>query len=867
MGAFALTIFIGAFLLFQVQPLIGKYILPWFGGSPGVWTTCMLFFQVLLLGGYAYAHLISRWWRPRTQAILHSVLLIAALAMLPITPSDSWKPSGPGNPMLRILGLLTASIGLPYLVLSSTGPLMQQWFSQINPGRSPYRLYALSNTASLLALISYPFLFEPYLTRTVQARLWGWGLAAFAGFCGFCALQFFKSRVQNSARDLAEPTFIEESSRLTPRPLRSLLGTYTLWLVLPACASVLLLATTNKLCQDVAVIPFLWVLPLAIYLLSLIVCFGSPRCYARFPFMLALIAALSLMCWALPKGHATPLYLLLPIYGGGLFVCSMICHGELCRLKPAPSGLTLFYLMIAAGGALGGIFVALVAPLLFNDYYELHFGLFLCATLFLISCLRESQRMGISRSDNQAARLNPEPDRPLTPSLSPASEPSFKPGKWRWLAVALGSLALVALGVTLWFQAQNGLRRAVFQSRNFYGLLAVHEYGKGDPQSHDFQLLHGRTLHGMQFTEPLLSVRRTAYYSERTGVGLALRAFPAGNRRIGIVGLGVGTLASYAQTGDYLRVYEINPEVQHIASSKFTYLSDCLGRVEIVLGDARLSLETESPQNFDVMVLDAFSSDAIPVHLLTTEAFMVYGRHLKTNGIIAVNVTSTTLDLEPVIFQLARHFGYFCAVIPCATTKYGTLPSIWILLTHSAEIIQSSSIEEAARPVEANWQRVPLWTDDFTSLFQILGPPSLPQIKADPAEEHYKAAAKLSEQRDYAGALASYRLAIQSEPDHVEALNNIAWLLATAPDDSLRNGLEAVQFGEKACTLTRYRVTAMVGALAAAYAEAGRFDDALSTAEKACALASKNGEQGLLRMNQQLLQLYRAHKPYHERRK
>jgi hypothetical protein len=278
-------------------------------------------------------------------------------------------------------------------------------------------------------------------------------------------------------------------------------------------------------------------------------------------------------------------------------------------------------------------------------------------------------------------------------------------------------------------------------------------------------------------------------------------------------------------------------------------------------------LEAESPQKFDVLVLDAFSSDAIPVHLLTREAYVVYGRHLKTNGIIAVNVTSTTLDLEPVVLQLAQHFGYFCAVIPCATTKYGTLPSIWILLTHSSEMIETSSIQEAARPVQANWQRVPLWTDDFTSLFQILGPPASPQIKPDPAEERYRAAVKLYQQHDYAGALAGYRLAIQSEPEHAEALNNMAWLLATAPEDSLRNGAEAVQHGEKACALTRYRAPALVGALAAAYAEAGRFDEAIATADKACDLASKTGEQGMLRMNQQLLQLYRAHKAYHERRK
>jgi len=556
------------------------------------------------------------------------------------------------------------------------------------------------------------------------------------------------------------------------------------------------------------------------------------------------------MCWATTKGHTTPLGVLLPVYCGGLFVCCMVCHGELYRLKPDPARATIFYLMIASGGAAGGIFVALVAPLVFKDYYELHLGLFFCGLLFLLSCMAGRRTISTSMFDPHHS-----------------TRPSLAPRRWRGLAIASGSIALTALGLALWFQARKGGQATVFQSRNFYGVLTIREYGKDDPKEHDFQLLHGRTLHGMQFTDPLLSFRRTSYYSELSGVGLAFRALPAGSRRIGVIGLGVGTLASYAQPGDYVRIYEINPEVCRLASSRFTFLADCLGRVDLVLGDARLSLEAESPQKFDLLALDAFSSDAIPAHLLTSQAFAVYARHLKTNGVIAVHVTNMALDLEPVVYQLAQRFNYHCAIIPCATTRSGSLFSIWILLSPSAEIINSPLVTEAARPVQANWQRVPLWTDDRTSLFPILGRPTRPPTKLDPAEEHYKAAARLYLQGDHAGALAGYRLAIQSDPDFAEVLNNLAWLLATAPEDSLRNGPEAVQFGEKACALTRYRITALVGALAAAYAEAGRFDDAIATVQKACALASSNGEQGLLKMNQQLLQLYRAHRPYHERRK
>ncbi|PWU19237.1 MAG: ferrichrome ABC transporter permease, partial [Verrucomicrobia bacterium] len=407
---YALTIFLGAFLLFQVQPLIGKFILPWFGGGPGVWTTCMLFFQVLLLGGYAYAHFSTHRLKPRGRTILHAVLLLAALALLPITPGDAWKPDPDTNPTLRILLLLTACLGLPYLVLSTTGPLVQQWFAQAYPDKSPYRLYALSNLGSLLALLSYPFFFETHFTRRAQAAWWGWGLVAYVICCGLCMwqskVQSPSSKVQSPKSEVQSPKSEARSPKsevsnaglgaqtsgsdghpasdpLTHSPAHSLTDSL-LWLALPACASVLLLATTNKLCQDVAVVPFLWVLPLALYLLSFIICFDNPRWYAPLPYGLALIAALGGVAWALCKGVDLALWKQIAAYSGGLFVCCMVCHGELYRLRPDPSRLTSFYLMIAAGGALGGFFVAVLAPLLLSDYYELHYGLLLCGLLFIL---------------------------------------------------------------------------------------------------------------------------------------------------------------------------------------------------------------------------------------------------------------------------------------------------------------------------------------------------------------------------------------------------------------------------------------------------------------------------------------------------
>ena len=566
MAAYALTIFTGAFLLFQVQPLIGKYILPWFGGGPGVWTTCMMFFQVLLLGGYAYAHFTSRWLKPRTQAIVHLILLAGALALLPITPSDSWKPHGGGNPTLQILALLAASLGLPYFVLSTTGPLLQQWFSRAQPGRSPYRLYALSNVGSLLALVSYPFFFETHFTRKTQAGLWAWGLVAYVLCCGFCAIRLWKSIVQSQER---EADLAEHATRATPAsainyPVSTI--HHLLWLLLPACASVLLLATTNKLCQDVAVIPFLWVAPLALYLLSFIICFDSPRWYVRYPFTLALIAALGGLCWALFNGSDLSLSRQVAIYCGGLFICCMVCHGELYRLKPDPSHLTGYYLMIAAGGALGGLLVAVAAPLLFTDYYELHWGLFLCGLLFLFVCI--TARAGNPGSEIPSPKWNEWRWLACTLALLvfggldrllawlPAHAGMIAKGyftglriglwsllvlgaafwiarrrfrsfeHWRSLTCAWLSLGMIGLGAILWKQAHEAGTERVYQSRNFYGVLTVYEHEKKDPASHYFLLKHGRITHGLQFVDPAQAMWPVSYYGEESGIGLGVAALP-----------------------------------------------------------------------------------------------------------------------------------------------------------------------------------------------------------------------------------------------------------------------------------------------------------------------------------------------------
>jgi len=759
MAAYALTILTGAFLLFQVQPLIGKYILPWFGGGPGVWTTCMLFFQVLLVGGYAYAHCTSRWLKPRAQAIVHLVLLAAALACLPIIPNQSWKPHGADNPTLQILLLLAANLGLPYFVLSATGPLVQHWFSRAQPGRSPYRLYALSNVGSLLALVSYPFFFESQFTRKTQAGLWACGLAAYALCCGFCVLRLWKSEGRSPGANEDPPAENPNVAGMEAGRFPFLVPVF--WLLLPACASVLLLAVTNKLCQDVAVIPFLWVLPLALYLLSFIICFDSPRWYRRFPYTPALIAALGGLCWALFSASEMPLSKQVTLYCGGLFICCMVCHGELYRLKPDPRHLTSYYLMIAAGGALGGLFAAIGAPFLFTDYYELHWGLLLCGALFVLVCLADLNpsftscpaspdstwrwlacllTLGVFGGLDWALARLPGHSMALPHSLFTAlrigmwtalgllvlSRIAFgrfsKFRHWRRLACCWLILGEVGLGVFLWKEARASAAQCIYQCRNFYGVLTVYEHEKNDPHDHYFLLQHGRITHGLQFTAPDRVATPVSYYGPESGIGLGVSALSTGPRRIGVVGLGTGTMAAFGRAGDCVRFYEINPQVQALAQSRFSYLSRSPAKVEVILGDARLSLEQEPPQHFDLLVLDAFSSDAIPVHLLTKEAFDVYARHLNTNSLIAINISNHFLDLQPVVLNLAQKFGYKLASIDYEETdeEWWFYGSTWVLLSRDGGIINSPPIRNAASTLRANSAGVPLWTDDFASLFQIL---------------------------------------------------------------------------------------------------------------------------------------------------
>jgi hypothetical protein len=670
---YALTILVSAFLLFQVQPMIAKIILPWFGGSAAVWSTCLLFFQVALLLGYLYAYGLAR-MKPKAQAAVHALVLGASLLVLPALPGPGWKPSGAEDPAFRILALLTATIGLPYFLLATTGPLLQAWYSRRHAGAMPYRLYALSNAGSMFGLLSYPILFEPFFTTRQQALGWS---AAYAGFALLCALAAFSAR--------GAPRLKTEDGAEAGNPPGARMHLY--WLALPACATLLLLAVSNHLAQNVAAIPFLWVLPLSIYLLSFILSFDGR--YRRDWFLRPLLVALAGMAYVLSgEFENTSVKVLIPLFALGLFVCCMVCHGELARLKPHPRYLTSYYLMIALGGAMGGAFVALAAPRLFRGYYELQVGLAACAVLILL----------VLREDRGSA-------------LRDVRHPY----------TLLAGLAVLGLLLYLGVQIRQSASGARVMARNFYGGLRVDDVeGMGESQEIR-KLTHGTITHGEQFLDAQRRRQPTTYYGPDSGVGLAIReGQERGSMRVGVIGLGVGTLATYGRPGDYYRFYEINPLVIEVARREFTFLRDCRAELEIALGDARLSLEREPPARFDVLAVDAFSSDAIPVHLLTREAFEVYFSQMQPDGVLAVHVSNKYLDLVPVVRLAADSLGKEARVVDTDDEDYNDIfGATWVLVTARPDFFDKPLLRSAAAPAEGK-PGLRLWTDDYSNLFQIL---------------------------------------------------------------------------------------------------------------------------------------------------
>jgi SAM-dependent methyltransferase len=648
----ALTISGGSVLLFAVQPIVAKAILPRFGGTAGVWVTCMLFFQVVLLLGYLYAFLLTRCPR-RVEATVHIALLIASALVLPWSTSFLQAGSDAAGPVTSILKYLAISIGLPYFLLSANSPLLQSWYAGSPRARFPYGLFAWSNLASLAALLAYPIAIEPWTSTSQQLRWWSTAYLLWAPVVALTALR----------NPTAKPAPRMNLETPRSRPF--------LWIALAACASALWLAVANHLSQEVAAIPFLWVLPLSVYLLGFILCFSTEGWYRPAVFR-----------WLLPLSWVAVSYRMtmlggfgglrweLPIFLGALLVWCVFCDGELARTKPeSPRELAFFYLMIALGGALGAIFVALLAPAVFDRYLELP----IAVTGSVLLGVRLVYHLPLQR----IARL--------------------------------AVVAVAAFVFAMRFQTADG---SVDRVRNFYGSLLVMDSGAGKGAVRS--LFNGRTLHGAEYLAPERRSEPIAFYGPESGAGRVLEAVTMPGRRIGVIGLGTGALAGYGRRGDHFRFYEINPAVAEVAARDFHYLDDSAAAIEVVIADGRLAIEREPPGSLDILILDAFSDDSIPVHLLTREAFQAYFRCLRDDGILVAHVTNRYLDLVPVVEASAAELHKRVLLIRNVDDPGRQIRSAdWAVVAGAAALQKLSLAPDA--PAKTR-----LWTDDRSDFFHLV---------------------------------------------------------------------------------------------------------------------------------------------------
>ena len=704
-----IAIFLSAFLLFQIQPLIARCFLPWFGGIPSVWTTCMLFFECVLLAGYGYSHWMAQKVRPQRQAKIHCVLLGVAVLILaiqffvwksPLLPAKSWAPKDNNVPLTSLLFLLLISVGIPYLMTSTTGPLLQSWFARLFPGRPVYRLYALSNAGSLLALLSYPLLLEPHFKLRTQALLWGCGFILFTILCasfgllglskGVCSKTDGPSPAQTDANDAGQVNDESADSDLHDVPSPADWMGWTLLATLPSAA---LLAVTSQITMEVSPIPLLWVVPMVIYLSSFILTFDTPKFYVRSLWSALLVISAAGCALALYLGHAMPIMLQLCLFLTFLGATCMLCHGEMANRKPSPKYLTGFYLAMSLGGALGGVIVGVFAPLLFKGFWEVNFSI-IAALLAMLFTMRST-----------SSKL------------------------CRGLA-AFGAL-LISLPVMAEMLPSEG---TLENFRDFYGKYSIKKTTSPGSAQTMHLLLSGKTKHGVQINGPE-NMKPLSYYHRNSGIGLLLdRDRSKLNKttlHVGLVGLGIGTLAAYAHEGDKFDFYELSPAVIDLAWGKngyFSFLSQAKGIIQTFAGDARLSLEQRASANhggaaadlYDIIVLDAFSSDSIPAHLLTLEAFESYLQLLAKDGIIAVHISNRFIDLLPVLQAAAQKFSLTLYrrddynPINKMAQEPGNSFSDWVLMfRHAPEKAPNDCI------LVENQSGL-LWTDDYTPLLPLI---------------------------------------------------------------------------------------------------------------------------------------------------
>jgi tetratricopeptide (TPR) repeat protein/spermidine synthase len=785
MRLYGLVIFLSACLLFQVEFIIAKYILPWFGGSTTVWSICMLFFQTVLIGGYAYAHHVSTSFRPRTQSRLHLGLLGASLATLliqaiiwsiPLLPSMAWKGEGGIWPGFSILLLLVVSIGLPFFVLSTNATLLQAWFGRQYPDRSPYPLYALSNAGSLIGLLAYPFLMEPSLGLRHQSMVWTGVYVLFALGLGWITVH-----AARSAGAAVPPPSPEEASADEADDAKPTRGVRVLWLSLPAIASCLLLATTNQVADEVAVIPFFWAIPLALYLLSFILTFSSRWLYARGVFVIGGLACIYLLADMMheKRFYTVEIARQLLLYYGALFVCCMLCHGEVARLKPPTRHLTRFYLDIAIGGALGSLFVAIIAPLIFRELWELYIGYAACGVAVFAAAKHDA-----------ASLLNRRVWKRIMQPLGVCVIIVLMGGPFLLLANRMpqgvrNAMNFVAGKFTSADASTSGRseKTNIAMMRNFYGILRVEEIHNKQRGDHRRMMHHGQTIHGSQLIGSSLDRHRaTTYYTADSAIGRLLLSYPRLRRdgapiRVGVIGLGTGTLAVYGRPGDVYRFYEINPAVIELAASDealFTFIGDSDARVQIVEGDARLSLEREEPQGFDVLVLDAFSGDSIPVHLLTTEAMAVYMHHLAEHGVMAMHISNRYLDLRPLLWLLARQFDLDACFVQSTGDDARSQSASWMLLTPDAALLDELAFSGTVVHDHevADDRRLAVWTDDFSNIYQSLYRDESRTEKEERAQQSFREGMLAFGNQSFDAAIELLSDAIEQDPQFVEAYVN-----------------------------------------------------------------------------------------------
>lgn len=733
---FTVTLFVSAGLLFLVQPMFARLVLPLLGGSPAVWNTAMVFYQAALLAGYGYAHFSNTRLSPRQRAAVHLLLLAIPMAFLPIAIPHGWSPPITGNPAPWLLALMSASVGLPFFAISTTSPVLQKWFTATGHTRAadPYFLYVASNIGSLLALLCYPFWIEPHLSLATQFRLWMWGYLSLLALVATCAVLLWKTARLPAPPDCRPDAIGDRAARLATPALSALRRGR--WVLLSFAPSSLLLGVTTYLSSEIAVIPLLWIIPFALYLLTFVVVFARRPIISRIFLLRALPIVMVALVMVVNMRATQPIAWLMALHLAAFFLAALLCHGALAADRPAPAHLTEFYLWMSVGGVLGGLFNALLAPAVFNTIVEYPLAVLLACLLALWPA---SSAGATSQVPSPALRIHwADALWPAALGLATIALLFAAGGSLREPAPAVVTLVFGVPAVVCFFFSRRPLRfvlglaalllagtfyhgeqgRALHTERSFFGVHRV----TLDPTGAHHLLIHGNTLHGQQSLDPARRGEPLTYYHRTGPIGQILTTFGTDpGKKIAVVGLGAGSLAAYAAPRQAWTYFEIDPVVASLARDArfFTFLRDTPADLRVVLGDARLTLAAAPDNAFDVIVLDAFSSDAIPVHLVTREAFTLYQRKLTPGGLIACHISNLHLDLEPVFSRLAHDGKLAClvrddTVVSSAEFALGKAPSVWLALARTtADLapLAADSQWRAARPAIGQ-----VWTDDYSSL-------------------------------------------------------------------------------------------------------------------------------------------------------